>query len=395
MIRQLSAIVLLAIAAGCTPAANDGAAGDSHGVSTDPNAATGFITATQGPPAGVGIKEDGTIASDADGRPYTYALLGKPLPELSGMMADGTPFDPASLDKWTVIDVWGIWCGDCMADAPYVAALVRAIDQDPDLDFLSIHVPASAKRASDKEMFGKYGSVARYFAAKGYSYPTLVDPDASIREALKISWTPSYLLVDPDGIVRGFRTDLSVAGGEPVKDFLRDVARVKTELRKAGLDTPVKHASIGPQGAAGLTGPIPFNTNAIRAAFPGYEVVPGQVSAEGDTHPVFNIMASGTTDPAYVVESGWSLGQVYRVSTANPDIAGPLGERVGTYRLSELPGALRAGCLDGAGPSAGLLICTERQDNARFERAFRPDASGTDATLVSMAYLPDMEHVGD
>ncbi|KJS26899.1 MAG: hypothetical protein VR75_05565 [Hyphomonadaceae bacterium BRH_c29] len=142
-------------------------------------------------------------------------------------MMDGTAFDSDSLDKWTVIDVWGIWCGDCMRDAPYVAALSTAIDQDPDLDFLSIHVPASAARVSAEEMFGKYGSLDAYFAEKDYSYPVLVDTDTSLRSALKIAWTPSYILVSPDGVVKGYRSEFAAAKGEPIKDFLKDIAQVK------------------------------------------------------------------------------------------------------------------------------------------------------------------------
>ena len=50
-----------------------------------------------------------------------------------------------------------------------------------------------------------------------------------MRSALKIGWTPSYLLVSPDGVVKGYRSEFSAAGGEPVKDFLKDIARVKAE----------------------------------------------------------------------------------------------------------------------------------------------------------------------
>lgn len=126
MIRQfISAASLIALVA-----CGQGADKADHGVSTDPNAATGFITSNTVAPETATVREGETIARDADGRPYSYALLGEPLPALSGQMADGTAFDPASLDgTWNVIDVWGIWCGDCMADAPYVAALVTAIEK--------------------------------------------------------------------------------------------------------------------------------------------------------------------------------------------------------------------------------------------------------------------------
>ena len=171
---------------------------------------------------------DGDIVRDAEDRPLGYRLLGEPLPMITGKMLDGTDFSTADLGgQWTLIDVWGLWCSDCMADAPFAAALARAIEQDPDLVFLSIHTPPSAARAD--EAYGKFGSVEAFFDNKGYAYPTVLDADASLREALRIDWTPTYLLVAPDLTVRAFTTDLSIAGDQPVKDLLAEVSRIRAD----------------------------------------------------------------------------------------------------------------------------------------------------------------------
>ena len=228
MIRTLLATTaLLTLASACSPSGGDTAAPEDAAATTGdlaalPEDATGFITANPLP-----LADDGSIRRDDYGRPYEYALLGKQLPHFTGTMLDGTIFDSADLAQWTVIDVWGVWCSDCLADAPYAAALARAIEQDPDLDFVSIHVPASAARTTPEELYKKYGSIDAYFDEKGYSYPVVLDTDASLRSALQIGWTPSYLLVSPDGVVKGYRSEFSAAKGEPVKDFLKDVARVK------------------------------------------------------------------------------------------------------------------------------------------------------------------------
>lgn len=215
MIRTLIAATALSLAVACS-----GPDGSSNGAD-----ATGFITPQTAVPASAETG-DGDVPRDDYGRPFTYEYLGKPLPAFSGTMLAGPAFSSEDLaGQWTVIDVWGLWCGDCMADAPYVAALASAIAQDPDLSFLSIHTPPSAARAD--EAFGRYEDVQAYFDEKGYSYPTLIDPDASIRDTLEIAWTPSYMLVAPDGTVQGYRSELSAANGEAVKDFLRDIADVK------------------------------------------------------------------------------------------------------------------------------------------------------------------------
>lgn len=195
-------------------------------------AATGFVT-----PATISVPETadlsrGDVPRDSYGRPFTYENLGLELPEFAGDMATGEAFSSQSLSgKWVVIDVWGLWCGDCMRDAKYAAALSVAVEQDPDLDFLSIHTPPSAARAD--EAYKKYESVSAYFEEVGYSYPTLLDVDASIRDAIKVRWTPSYLLLAPDGTVQGFRTEFAAAEGEPVKDFLRDIAEVRADWSAA------------------------------------------------------------------------------------------------------------------------------------------------------------------
>ena len=174
------------------------------------------------------LSADGDIVRDADDRPLGYRLLGEPLPMVTGKMLDGTVFSTADLGgQWTIIDVWGLWCSDCMADAPFAAALARAVEQDPDLAFLSIHTPPSAARAD--EAYGKFGSVEAFFDNKGYAYPTVLDADATIRDALRIDWTPTYLLVAPDLTVKAFTTDLSVAGDQPVKDLLAEVSKLRAE----------------------------------------------------------------------------------------------------------------------------------------------------------------------
>lgn len=193
--------------------------------------AHGFITQNSAPPAGAAITRDDGIYRDSSNRPFQYELLGQKLPAFTAPVSDGTIFNSAEINKWTVIDIWGAWCGDCIADGPYVASLVSAIAQDPDLDFLSIHVPANANRTSPEELFGRSGSLEGYFENAGYSVPTVLDNDASLRDLLKVRWTPTYLLVSPDGIVRGFRTDLRVVEDQPIKTFLQDVAEVRKEVR--------------------------------------------------------------------------------------------------------------------------------------------------------------------
>lgn len=219
------------ILSACGPASPPDASPAPEEARTGP-IAQGFITRNTAPPAGAADTKGDGVYRDTEGRPFQYALLGQKLPEFTAPASDGSTFNSADLNRWTVIDVWGAWCSDCVADGPYVEALTRAIAQDPDLDFVSIHVPANANRATPDELYGKYGSLEAYFASAGFTIPSVVlDNDASLRSLLQISWTPSYLLVSPDGVVRGFRTDLRVIEDQPVKTFIQDIAEVRKDVR--------------------------------------------------------------------------------------------------------------------------------------------------------------------
>ncbi|MCR9270380.1 MAG: TlpA family protein disulfide reductase [Hyphomonadaceae bacterium] len=170
----------------------------------------------------------GDVPRDDYGRPYMYEGLGEVLPDFTGELASGASWSSTLLEgRWTVIEIWGIWCHDSRNDAPYAAALSRALAQDPDVDFMSIHTPQNKDRA-DKALRG-YDSVSAWFDEKGWSFPTVLDPDASIREALRIRWTPTYLVVAPDRTVQGFRTGLKDAGDMAVKEFVQDIADTRSQ----------------------------------------------------------------------------------------------------------------------------------------------------------------------
>ncbi len=291
-----------------------------------------------------------------------------------------------------------------MADAPYAGALNTAIAQDPDLDFMSIHT--LFEPTQDRRLFGEYPSVSAYFDDVGYSFPTVIDDDASIRELLQVGWTPSYFLISPDGVVRGYRTDMAVhKDGEPVKDFLRDIARVRGEYRRAG-DNPLPADAlytIGPDGVAGLRGPTVFTLPAIEKAFAGLSVIAGTEISEGDTYPVFTVTApesqGSEQDILYTVLAGWDNGTVSAIVTNSPDVSGPLGERIGETRLGDIPEAERKDCLYGVDETSRALFCGPHK-GANFRRGFMPidrELSTRDMTpedqlteliLFQMSYQP-------
>jgi hypothetical protein len=215
LIASLSALGLAA----CAFAENPTNAGDS--------AATGFYRPGTTPPEGADLSR-GDVPRDDYGRPFSYEGLGEKLPDFIGETTDQTTFSSRMLDgRWTVIEVWGIWCHDSRRDATYAAALSRALALDPDVDFMSIHTPENADNAH-RALRG-YDSVSDWFDENGWDFLTVIDTDASIRETLRIRWTPTYLLIAPDRTVQGFRTSLADAGDQAVKTFVQDIARTRAD----------------------------------------------------------------------------------------------------------------------------------------------------------------------
>ncbi|KAF0180470.1 MAG: alkyl hydroperoxide reductase/thiol specific antioxidant/Mal allergen [Alphaproteobacteria bacterium] len=158
-------------------------------------------------------------------RPETHPLIGRRAPDFTLLRDDGVALSRASLaGRWSVIAFLGAWCGDCRRDAPHLAALARAVEPDPALDLVAVHVDAR---------FGDHASPRAYLAAHDISVPVALDADRAVYTAFGVSWLPSYLVIDPDGVVRGFRIDLSTetAGEGGVKRFIQDIAALRSAAR--------------------------------------------------------------------------------------------------------------------------------------------------------------------
>lgn len=371
MTRDLIAgIVSAALVAAC-------GAGEHSVLSTTPTAAAAQAAGPIAAPASLPDAPDQSVAKDADGRPLDYALLGQKLPAFVSVMADGSIFDSAAIDRWTVIAVWGAWCSDSRADGLHADALSRAIAADPELDFVTIHVPQDAARTGPKQMFGKYGSLESYFESAGTALPTVLDTDGSLRAALRINWTPTYLVVSPGGVVRGFRTDLSIDKDQPVKAFIKDIARLRSEEAGALL-------VMSPAGVGALGQRTPFTVSAVETAFPGHTVIPLADPATGMA--TFDVRPAGGDTARFVVEPDWTRGYVAIVRSRDPAVRGPSGETIGKTVLGDLAAESRALCKS---PEARRLVCPDPVSPAAFTRVYALKGGGAPesaAVLVELRY---------
>ncbi len=157
-------------------------------------------------------------------RPTRFANLNKKIPKFEVPLLEGGVMRDADFKgKWSVVLFWGAWCPDCVADAPHTAALASAIAQDPSLRFVTVHVD---------NRFGRWKGIKEFYAEQKFSLPTALDPDRAVFKAWGVSWTPTYLVVGPDRVIRDFRTDFSVLPGDQgIKQYLRDISALKKSVK--------------------------------------------------------------------------------------------------------------------------------------------------------------------
>lgn len=113
-----------------------------------------------------------------------------PLPSLALNRAEGdAPFELTSLKgQWTVIHVWGTWCGVCRAEFPVWNQIAKRYSEVP---LVSVNVQDSPS------------AVIQWFKQHGDPFQHhLLDKDNRFSAALRIRGVPTTLLVDPNGLIR-------------------------------------------------------------------------------------------------------------------------------------------------------------------------------------------------
>ncbi len=135
--------------------------------------------------------------------------VGALAPAIVGTTLDGAPFDLASLaGKPVIINFWGPSCVPCRDEFPlFQAKLVEhAADGLAIVGILTDDPPQAAR-----------DFVTAYHA----TWPTVVDPDKSIKAAYRVAARPQTYFVDRSGVLR------SIQIGELTDtDFERQYTRI-------------------------------------------------------------------------------------------------------------------------------------------------------------------------
>jgi cytochrome c biogenesis protein CcmG/thiol:disulfide interchange protein DsbE len=119
--------------------------------------------------------------------------IGNPAPAIRGTTLDGTPFDLASLRGTPVIvNFWGPSCIPCRSEFPLFLSKLQALGGD-DLAIVGVLMDDAPAPARD------------FVAEFGATWPTVDDPERSIRGAYRVAARPQSYFIDRDGILRAIQ----------------------------------------------------------------------------------------------------------------------------------------------------------------------------------------------
>jgi hypothetical protein len=180
--------------------------------------------APEAPAASPSITVEGWQTDTAD-----YPMLGMTLPTFSAPLhGGGTVTQDALRDHWTILGFWNSGSDDSVADARYIQALNSAAGQDPDLAFLSVHIPAAGGAPPETK------SLDAWFSEQGGPWPTALDADGSLASTFMVSKLPTYLLVGPDLTIEGYRGALNATPDDGIKSVIRGVAQIRKQIAAPG-----------------------------------------------------------------------------------------------------------------------------------------------------------------
>jgi cytochrome c biogenesis protein CcmG, thiol:disulfide interchange protein DsbE len=137
------------------------------------------------------------------------AVIGEPVPPIVGTTLDGTAFDLAMLrGRPVIVNFWGPSCVPCRDEFPqFLAKLTEHRADDLAIVGVLTDDPEQPARA--------------FIADYGATWPTVVDPDKSIKAAYRVAARPQTYFVDAEGILRSIQV-----GQANEADFERQYAQI-------------------------------------------------------------------------------------------------------------------------------------------------------------------------
>lgn len=100
--------------------------------------------------------------------------------------------------KSILLNFWGTWCGPCRSEMPDLQAVYEDYGKnEKDLVVLGVAAPNLGQEGSAED-------ITAFLEENGYTYPTLMNEDASLFYSYGISSFPTTFMIDKNGNVYGY-----------------------------------------------------------------------------------------------------------------------------------------------------------------------------------------------
>ena len=100
--------------------------------------------------------------------------------------------------KTILLNFWATWCGPCRSEMPDLQAIYEDYGKnEKDLVVLGVAAPNLGQEGSEAD-------ISAFLEENGYTYPTLMNTDASLFYSYGISSFPTTFMIDKDGNVYGY-----------------------------------------------------------------------------------------------------------------------------------------------------------------------------------------------
>lgn len=100
--------------------------------------------------------------------------------------------------KTILLNFWATWCGPCRSEMPDLQAVYEDYgNNEKDLVVLGVAAPNLGREGSAED-------ISAFLEENGYTYPTLMNEDASLFYSYGISSFPTTFMIDKNGNVYGY-----------------------------------------------------------------------------------------------------------------------------------------------------------------------------------------------
>ena len=164
--------------------------------------------------------------------PYTQPLVlaGSPAPDFSLPKLDG---DMVRLSdyrgKVVFLNIWATWCSPCREEMPSMEKLYQQMKGE-DFEILAVSIDILGAKA-----------VAPFVKELKLSFPTLLDPDGTVKRLYSTTGVPESFIIDKNGVVTvkiiGPRDWGSPEAVKVLKDLAQKPAGENRNGRGAGKST--------------------------------------------------------------------------------------------------------------------------------------------------------------